>query len=188
MSVCCWFALFPAATQSFISVGASRRLNYMLAWIPWNGLLIQAEAEVIEMHRGAWLMVVVGAGAANNGRRGNILPAPRPWRQSIKPYDSIRRRPVKLIYQQQTRRLWRSGREPSDCVDLRRWGWATASVWVMSGCRLWLWCCAEIRPRPEPRYSSAEAWHHGFRSVGRSITLQKRSSVLLPLLIFNGIS
>lgn len=130
-----------------------------------------AEAEVIEMHRGAWRVVVGGGGAAaNNGRRGNILPAPRPWRQSIKPYDSIRRCPVTLIYQLQTHRLWRSGWEPSDCVDL--WTlccrFATVSVWVMSGCRLWLWCCAEIRPQLEPWYSSAEAWHQypGFRSLG----------------------
>lgn len=101
-----------AHSHSFQSV-ASRRLNYMFAWIAWNGLLIQPRPrwlKCIEGHEG-WRRSVGGGGAANNGRRGNILPAPRPWRRSIKPFDSLHCCPVTLIYQPQTHRLWRSGWE-----------------------------------------------------------------------------
>lgn len=36
----CWFALFPADTRCLILLGAGA-VNYMLAWKPQNGLLIQ---------------------------------------------------------------------------------------------------------------------------------------------------
>lgn len=74
-----------------------RRLNYMLVWIPWNGLLITPEQ--------AWLKFIGGA-ETHNGRRGNKLLT-RTFKTLHKLYISINWRPALLIHQPPTQRtVW----------------------------------------------------------------------------------
>lgn len=92
--------LRPDWQQGFNSVQRweeGRRLNYMLVWIPWNGLLITPEQ--------AWLKFIGGA-ETHNGRRGNKLLT-RTFKTLHKLYISINWRPALLIHQPPTQRtVW----------------------------------------------------------------------------------